>query len=52
MTCLAQIRKQRYGSKYLGQGKEVLAIGINFSSAEKAVTEWKAIPYEELLVEG
>ncbi|MCB9292318.1 MAG: PD-(D/E)XK nuclease domain-containing protein [Lewinellaceae bacterium] len=49
---LAQIRKQRYGSKYLGQGKEVLAIGINFSSKLKAVAEWKDMPYEQLLVEA
>jgi len=48
---LTQIRKQRYGSKYLNQGKVVLAPGINFSSEQKAVAEWKMIPYEELLVQ-
>lgn len=49
---LTQIRKQRYGSKYINQGKEVLALGINFSSEKKEVAEWKMVPYEELLVEG
>ncbi|MCO6488850.1 MAG: AAA family ATPase [Phaeodactylibacter sp.] len=49
---LRQIRRQRYGSKYLGREKEVLALGINFSSKQKAVAEWKAMPYKELLAEG
>lgn len=46
---LQQIRRQRYGSKFLNQGKEVLALGINFSSKQKAVAEWEIMPYEELL---
>jgi len=49
---LAQIRRRRYGGKYLDQGKEVIAIGINFSSKLKAVAEWQAVPYTSLLVEG
>ena len=49
---LQQIRRKRYGSKYLRREKEVLALGINFSSETKAVAEWKLIPYEELLIEG
>lgn len=51
-NALTQIREQRYGSKYLGQNKEVLAIGISFSSEHKAVEEWKIVPYEKLLAEG
>ena len=51
-AALQQIRDQRYGSKYLEREKPVLALGINFSSEEKAVAGWKLIPYEELLVEG
>ncbi len=47
-----QIRDKRYGSPYLGQGKEVIAIGVAFSSATKEVSDWKAVPYEALLVEG
>ena len=51
-SALRQIREQRYGSKYLERGKEVLALGINFSSELKAVAEWRAVNCEELLVEG
>ncbi|MCO6478720.1 MAG: AAA family ATPase [Phaeodactylibacter sp.] len=51
-SALRQIREKRYGSKYLGRDKEILALGINFSSELKAVAEWRAVNYEELLVEG
>jgi len=51
-SALDQIRKKRYGSPFLNQGKEVIALGVNFSSAEKKVAEWRAVPYTSLLVEG
>ncbi len=51
-SALNQIRERRYGSPFLNQGKEVIALGINFSSEEKAVAEWQAVPYESLLVDG
>jgi hypothetical protein len=51
-SALAQIREKRYGSPFLDQGKEVIALGVSFSSAEKAVAEWEAVPYLSLLVEG
>lgn len=51
-SALAQIREKRYGSPYLDQGKEVIALGVSFSSAEKAVAEWEAVSYLSLLVEG
>ena len=51
-SALDQIREKRYGSPYLGQGKEVLALGVNFSSSTMEVAEWDAVPYESLLVEG
>ncbi|MCO6479894.1 MAG: PD-(D/E)XK nuclease domain-containing protein [Phaeodactylibacter sp.] len=51
-SALQQIRDKRYGSPFLGKDKEVIALGINFSSADKEVAEWQAVPYEELLVEG
>ncbi|MCB0847502.1 MAG: PD-(D/E)XK nuclease domain-containing protein, partial [Bacteroidetes bacterium] len=51
-AALTQIREKRYGSPYLDRGKEVLAVGISFSSEKKAVEEWRALPYQELLVEG
>ena len=49
---LNQIREQRYGSKYLNQGKEVIALGVSFSSKLKAVAEWKMMSYEDLMVNG
>ena len=49
-AALTQIRSQRYGSSYLGQNKEVFALGINFSSELKEVESWEMIDYEELLV--
>ncbi|MCO6480216.1 MAG: PD-(D/E)XK nuclease domain-containing protein [Phaeodactylibacter sp.] len=51
-SALQQIREKRYGSPFLGKDKEVIALGINFSSTDKEVAEWQAVPYEELLVEG
>ncbi len=49
---LQQIREKRYGSPFLNQGKEVTALCVNFSSAEKAVAEWEAVSYLSLLVDG
>ena len=49
---LIQIREKRYGSAYLDQGMEVIALGVSFSSTSRTVAEWKVLPYEELLVEG
>jgi hypothetical protein len=51
-SALDQIREKRYGSPFLHSGKEVIALGVNFSSAEKEVAEWKAVPYASLLVNG
>lgn len=51
-SALQQIREKRYGSPYLDQGKKVVALGVNFSSEEKAVAEWEAVDYTSLLVEG
>ncbi len=50
-AALDQIREKRYGSAELGGQKEVIAMGIGFSSETKAVNSWKAIPYLELLAE-
>ncbi len=49
-TDLNQIRDKRYGAPYLGQDKEVLAVGISFSSETKAVENWEVIPYEKLVI--
>lgn len=51
-TALAQIREKRYGSPYLSQEKEIVALGISFSSETKSVAEWQEVPYRELLAEG
>ena len=51
-SALKQIREKRYGSPFLNQGKEVIALGVSFSSAEKAVEEWEAVPYTSLLVDN
>ena len=51
-SALDQIREKRYGSPFMDQGKEVLALGVNFSSQTKEVAEWEAVPYASLLVEG
>lgn len=50
-SALEQIREKRYGSPFLSQEKEVVALGINFSSAEKQVADWRAVPYRSLLVD-
>lgn len=51
-SALEQIREKRYGSPFLDQGKEVIALGVNFGSAGKEVVEWQATPYVSLLVDG
>ncbi len=51
-AALNQIRNTRYGSPWLGQGKEVVAIGINFSSETRAVAEWEVADYATLLSQG
>jgi hypothetical protein len=50
-SALDQIREKRYGSPFLDQGKEVVALGVNFSSSEKSVAEWQAVSYQSLLVD-
>ncbi|MEM7655563.1 MAG: PD-(D/E)XK nuclease domain-containing protein, partial [Bacteroidota bacterium] len=44
-VALKQIREKGYADKYLTSGKKVLAMGINFSSTEKQVTDWKMESY-------
>jgi hypothetical protein len=47
-AALAQIRDKAYGKPYLAQDKEVLAVGIAFSSETKSVADWKMLPYPQL----
>ena len=49
---LDQIREKRYGSAYLGGKKQVMAVGIGFSSETRTVADWEAVAYEVLLAEG
>ncbi len=50
-SALEQIRDKRYGNPFLSREKEVIALGVNFSSAEKEVDEWRAVPYLSLLAD-
>jgi hypothetical protein len=52
LAALDQIREKRYGSPFLDQGKEVIALGISFSSQTKTVAEWEETPYLTLLTSG
>ncbi|MEM6264763.1 MAG: PD-(D/E)XK nuclease domain-containing protein, partial [Bacteroidota bacterium] len=49
---LDQIREKRYGTSFLGAGKKVVALGINFSSSTRTIESWEAVDYTQLLTEG
>ena len=38
---LEQIKERQYPAKYLHQNRQVVLVGINFSSRKKAVGDWK-----------
>ncbi len=40
---LEQIQDKGYADKFLNEKKKVLAVGVNFSSKEKKVVEWKTL---------
>ena len=40
-TALQQIQEKGYANKYLNSDKKIQAVGINFSSTEKRIVEWK-----------
>lgn len=44
-----QIKNKAYGKAWMNSDKEVLAVGISFSSQTKSVEAWKMIPYGELI---
>ena len=46
-SALQQIKTQRYGDPYLEQEKEVIALGVNFSSESREVVEWKDRGWDE-----
>jgi hypothetical protein len=38
---LIQVEEKGYAKPYLGKGKPVVAIGVNFSTQQKEVVEWE-----------
>ncbi len=38
---IAQIREKRYHEKYLQSGRKIFLLGINFDTAQQAITDWK-----------
>ena len=38
---LIQIDEKGYADPYKGKGKSIIAIGVNFSSEKREVSEWK-----------
>ena len=38
---IEQIRKKKYWEKYLNMGKEIHLLGINFSTEQKNIAQWK-----------
>ena len=44
-AALTQIREKGYAEKFRPTGKQVLALGINFSSESKSVNEWEIGEY-------
>jgi hypothetical protein len=41
-TALAQIRQKGYADRFRMENKPVVALGINFDTKKKAVSDWKA----------
>ena len=39
---LRQIREKGYASRFVGSGKKVVAIGLNFSTKTRTIEDWKA----------
>jgi len=42
---IQQIQEKGYGEKYQALEKQVVGLGINFSSATKSVADWKTVNY-------
>jgi hypothetical protein len=47
-SAIAQIKEKAYANAYLNQGLEIYLLGINFSSIDKEVAEWKVEKLEEI----
>jgi hypothetical protein len=40
-AALRQIEEKRYAASYLTEGKEIVKLGVSFSSQTRTVGEWK-----------
>ena len=45
---LKQIRQKSYADKYATSGKQIVAVGTNFSSESKSVDDWKIEEYSSI----
>ncbi|MCP4401908.1 MAG: AAA family ATPase, partial [bacterium] len=45
-TAIQQIRKKRYADQYQRDGQQIVTIGINFSTEQKNLAEWKVVEGE------
>jgi hypothetical protein len=48
-AALQQIEEKGYATPYLADGREVVKLGINFSTATRTVSDWKQAPNDESL---
>jgi len=44
-VAMQQIEQKGYIDKYKNQGKQIIALGINFSSTNKNVDDWEIKKY-------
>ncbi len=47
-AAIQQIQEKGYADQYQSSGKQIILIGINFSTEQKNLTEWKVIEYISL----
>ena len=45
-TALQQIQQRGYAEKYRHSGKQIILIGINFSTEQRNLAEWKVVQEE------
>ncbi len=42
LAAFDQIKDRHYKQRYIDQGKNIMIVGLNFSSAKRCITDWKA----------
>ncbi len=45
-TALEQIKDKKYAQKYMGDRKQIICVGVSFSTLERQVAEWKSLPLD------